>query len=439
MKEPKETPAAYKLRLAKLKYEYLTHLRDDQRQFQNVRDYIFEFPERRQWLGADDVPMELNGVRYRKIIADGVLRDLVLRLDASRDELVNYLMDHMGAFWPTLEARIAEVQDRINEIEGVNGWNMEYWDWIQAGGEHQNDDDRSTVVSDVSYVGAGYHLVMSHMRYKPHVTGGSFLQDVVSKATNEITNPDSILRSTYLPAAASVTQYTQAVDPTGLSGAISGWNRVNTVASAVQRGEIDTNTANLTSPLVKETYTPAMQTWLNKHGDTPIETLTVRRAPISKNLDFVFNLITSGQWESAKSKIGYDDMFHLVLIVNNTYIIQKLSVVDFRPVYSSPNSEYMDVPVSTRITIRQLMDNTLNAIGPSRFFRYDAFSNSCQNFVQNILSANNLLTPQLSQFIYQPVDEFLKHLPDWLPTFAKTTTNIGALVGLGHKKHVHRL
>lgn len=175
--------------------------------------------------------------------------------------------------------------------------------------------------------------------------------------------------------------------------------------------------------------------FLKKHGDEDIETLVVRRAPVAEWINAALNAISLGTWNRSRAQYDYDKLYHLSLIINGRYAVQRLSRVSITlKDADSPGSETMNVPLPTfgePLTIYQMLYTTLKRVGSDTFFKYDSFRNNCQNFVFNMLVANNLMTPQLQAFILQPLDKLLEQQPGYLSKVAKTVTNIGHIFGLG--------
>lgn len=205
------------------------------------------------------------------------------------------------------------------------------------------------------------------------------------------------------------------------------------VLNATLEGGI--NLAEATDYWVKEGYPTDTARWLRQNASEQITSLTVRRAPVSKGLETAFQLLTLGKWEEAKKNIGYDSMYHLALIVNGKYLVEKLSRVHLSSTIDHPrDAEFMEVPLTKRLFIGDMLERTEAQMGQSNYFRYDPFNNNCQFFVFSILSANGLMTPELNAFIVQPVDELLQEQPDWLAAVSKTLTNLGAITGLGRSK-----
>jgi hypothetical protein len=91
--------------------------------------------------------------------------------------------------------------------------------------------------------------------------------------------------------------------------------------------------------------------------------------------------------------------------------------------------EVFRVPLACCITLNELMDKAAKTIGDS-FFTYDAFTNNCQIFLNNILTANGINTPEISAWILQPADGLLAQLPSYVSPFARVITNVAGLADL---------
>ena len=211
-----------------------------------------------------------------------------------------------------------------------------------------------------------------------------------------------------------------------------GRNRKARYSSMAGGGLFDylPNFANATNQFVSEGYPRDSALWLRKNGSEQVRTIRVRRAPVNKNIERALHFISLGQWEEGKKAAGYDSMFHLALIVNGRYTIEKLAKIRLATAIERlPNEEFMDVPITDRLFIGDMLERTEAVMGKERYFRYDAFENNCQNFVASILRANNLMTPELNLFVVQPVDELLKKQPGYLQAVSRTLTNLGGIGG----------
>lgn len=218
--------------------------------------------------------------------------------------------------------------------------------------------------------------------------------------------------------------------------------KVKTVASNVASsiGRVATKAlqtvSEATSAPIRNDYPPKVRQILARYGKGTVSELLVRREPIVGLIDKALNFITLGKWAQVKRELNYDKMFHLSLIATLTMpdqtqvkiLVEKNEVInmttDFKMVGSK--MEYISVPVPCCITFEEMMAKTQTFYG-ANYFKYDAFNDNCQKFINSILNANGLSTPQTTGFIMQDVESLLKGLPDYISPFARLTTNIAGL------------
>ena len=185
-----------------------------------------------------------------------------------------------------------------------------------------------------------------------------------------------------------------------------------------------------------------VQTALTATDNDPIKSITVYRVPLQTYVDVGLAGLSSGAWDAAVKKHGYDDIFHLYMIVTLAsgvqYIVEKNEIINVtiaRPDQISitdPNYR-MEVPFDSskrRLTIRQMLNNCLIIEGKDLFYTYDFKTNNCQVFVRDCLKGSGLLTPDLEKFIIQPIAEIAKEidakklrLPSALPNIAGAVTS----------------
>lgn len=191
-----------------------------------------------------------------------------------------------------------------------------------------------------------------------------------------------------------------------------------------------------TSKPIRNDYPPKVREILARYGKGIVSELLIRREPIVGLIDKALNFITLGKWGQVKRELNYDKMFHLSLIATLTMpdqtqvkiLIEKNEVInmttDFKMIGSK--MEYVAVPVPCCITLEEMMAKTQTFYG-ANYFKYDAFNDNCQKFINSILTANGLNTPQVEGFIMQDVETLLKRLPKFISPFARLTTNIAGL------------
>lgn len=195
---------------------------------------------------------------------------------------------------------------------------------------------------------------------------------------------------------------------------------------------------------IREGYSPKARSYLEKYGNYIVTNIFVRRKPIVRIIDKFLNFISFGKLDEAKSKLKYDDLFHLSMVMalrppdrpsgsgGVVYIrVEKNEVINiddmsYREVISQP---YIQFGVPLGYTFRGMMDAAQKSKGPD-FFKYDAFNNNCQIFVAGILQASGLLTERLKAFILQDTESILKQLPSYVKPFARGVTDIGALANV---------
>lgn len=156
-------------------------------------------------------------------------------------------------------------------------------------------------------------------------------------------------------------------------------------------------------------FPPKSRKLLEQVGNEPITSMRVERAPI---LEW-FNTITFGEFKRQLNKLHYDNVFHLSLVLNEKYRLEKSYVLNFEPYQERPKTQSMDVslPMDFSKTIQEVIDTTKKEMGPYRFSHYDVVTENCQKFVEAVLSSNGLLTPPLKQFVSQDVSSVIASYP----------------------------
>mmetsp|Transcript_17256 Transcript_17256/g.46108 ORF Transcript_17256/g.46108 Transcript_17256/m.46108 type:complete len:198 (+) Transcript_17256:179-772(+) len=128
-------------------------------------------------------------------------------------------------------------------------------------------------------------------------------------------------------------------------------------------------------------------------------------------------------------------MFHLSMLINFQYILQKnevisLAEIDFE-IADTSEMEPVDLPdnplVSPPITLRALLDNTRDHMGADLFSDYDARFNNCQDFILGVLRGNALATPALESFVKQEAELIFAKLPGHTSPLAKALTDAAAV------------
>ena len=173
--------------------------------------------------------------------------------------------------------------------------------------------------------------------------------------------------------------------------------------------------------------------FLTKYKDVKISNFVIRKNPIQSGVEKVLNFISQGKYNEIKEDYAYDTMYHLRLdfeIDGRIYMTEKTANIQFRNGMTTEEDEVYKISSDKSIPLLTAVENTYKKMG-SNFFSYDAFTNNCQNYIMNFLSANGLLTSDAKNFIYQPVDDMVKKLPSYVKKFASGVTKIGSVVDKG--------
>lgn len=167
---------------------------------------------------------------------------------------------------------------------------------------------------------------------------------------------------------------------------------------------------------VRRGFSNTDKAFLKNYGNWKIKSLTVIRTPVSSYIDKFLNILSLGELEATRARIGYDKLFHLALIGtlqapdDHTppvqFITERNDTVRVRLFQKSDigrDTQTIDVPI-----INPLLTPTLNNIfngaildQGTKFWEYDPFSNNCQDYLIQLLGTANLLSTQVSDFIKQ--------------------------------------
>ena len=170
------------------------------------------------------------------------------------------------------------------------------------------------------------------------------------------------------------------------------------------------------------------KSYLKQHGEDKITKLSIYREPVSKGVNMLMDVISLGKYSEVKSKLPYDDFFHLGLIINGTHVIEKNEVANVRPYTKSPKEELMGVKLTKSITINEFIEKASKGRERAFWREYNALSTNCQNFVSILLSKNGLLNPHYSSFIYQDLGKLVEAMPSFSKTVASNLTDAGSVV-----------
>lgn len=175
---------------------------------------------------------------------------------------------------------------------------------------------------------------------------------------------------------------------------------------------------------------PQVSNNLARFGDLVVSNVRICRVPIQGAINSIFNFLTGGKWDSIKKQVGYDTLFHLYMLFDvgtTTLVLEKNQVVRLSEYPPTGKGECKNINFPS-VNLNTMIKNTINKMGMGDFLRYDPFSRNCQDFILNVLQANGASTPELQNFILQPVDEIVKKLPGFVAPIAKGLTDIAGYI-----------
>lgn len=191
--------------------------------------------------------------------------------------------------------------------------------------------------------------------------------------------------------------------------------------------------ANVIGRPIRNNYPPAARHLLAKYAKAEVDNIIIRREPIASLINTALNFISLGKWNEVRGKLNFDKLFHLSMVVQlrnpNAYlVVEKNEVINISDKFKmrGDRMEYITVPVPCCVNFWDFMRKAQEAKGDA-FFQYDAFNNNCQIFIDGILTANGVNTPEVQKFVLQDVTNLLSELPEYIQPFARLTTNIAGV------------
>lgn len=156
---------------------------------------------------------------------------------------------------------------------------------------------------------------------------------------------------------------------------------------------------------VRKALTPRVKKLFERLGDEPIDNIMVSRKPIQSKVAWFLNLVSRGEFQANIKKAGYDNLFHLWLriqfISGAAMRLERNQVINAFMLDEAPeDSIQVTIPLGPRITLNQLWSKAVEYSGDSIYI-YDPIHANCQNFVADLLQANDLLSDEVAKFTMQ--------------------------------------
>ena len=168
---------------------------------------------------------------------------------------------------------------------------------------------------------------------------------------------------------------------------------------------------------------PKIRELLSTMGNNRIVSIQVCRDPVQSGILYVVNWLTAGTFNQQKKELGYEDIFHLYLVLGlqqpNGSVkfvrLEKNHVVETGP-ETGPHSSGLVLQLSNAHTsLENFIKNGVGYQGGDQFWQYSNPSNNCQVFVLSCLQGNSHLvtvSPNILQFVKQDAHTLLAKTPE---------------------------
>ena len=175
--------------------------------------------------------------------------------------------------------------------------------------------------------------------------------------------------------------------------------------------------------------TQRMKNFMKDHGEEEITSITLGREPIQAAINSVMELISLGEFSKSKEKRGYDAFFHLYLIINGKYVLEKNQNVNYRAYKPSDKEDLFEVSLSglKGKTINEFIKNGEKLMGEGKYWQeYSPLTNNCQRFVESNLQANDIDSAASNEFYYQDTQDLIDAINPSVQDLLEETTDVAS-------------
>jgi hypothetical protein len=173
---------------------------------------------------------------------------------------------------------------------------------------------------------------------------------------------------------------------------------------------------------------PKVRNMLAKIAPEPITSLQLVRTPLSKATSILLHIATLGQLENKLRESKIDKLFHLSILINGKYNLEKNEVIHLS--VGNPITEHSETllvpPPDGTLTIGDAILNTMAFMG-NKYGSYNAVDNNCGNFIDAFLTANGLHNDNSKIFVTQKVEELFTKFPSLSRFITDFATTAGAV------------
>ena len=184
-------------------------------------------------------------------------------------------------------------------------------------------------------------------------------------------------------------------------------------------------------------YPSKVRSLLKEVGDAKINSAKVFRTPVPNYLINILNTVSLGDFKRKLKETEYDKLFHLGIIFSTDkgdILIEKNEVINVsKTIPKTEGYEEKSVPLNNQeLTINEVLENT-KAVQKDKFFKYSAYDNNCQNFILDLMKANNIGSESDYNFVKQNTEDLFRS-NSYLRKLANTITDTASrITGRGKK------
>ena len=175
-------------------------------------------------------------------------------------------------------------------------------------------------------------------------------------------------------------------------------------------------------------YPPQVRSILSDIGNNYINSIKLVKTPLDKVAKAFSSAISLGKFNKVSKKY-YDDIYHVSMLINGQYNLEKLSVVSLttkNPIQA--NSLTLDITLNNKsLTFNKLLENTKAYMGNENFSNYDPETNNCQVFLLGVFNGNNIGNDFSKTWIKQDTKEIFDQMPSFSKTLGRWGTKLGAI------------
>jgi hypothetical protein len=166
---------------------------------------------------------------------------------------------------------------------------------------------------------------------------------------------------------------------------------------------------------------------LDKEGDQVITNIRICREPIRGIFTKILNFATFGRMKAEMERLGYDNLYHLHMIVylqnGKMYTLEKNERVTIFNKELRVDTCTSMIPYGKK-TFRQFMVDS-ETQSDDNFYKYSSFRDNCQKWILDIMQANGI--NNFDNFIKQDVKELA---PSWVKKVANFFTDAAGYIDI---------